>query len=287
MSTNLDIEHRKSRTDFDLQFMDLIYDRSKGIADVPHRHDYYTVLLVEIASGEHTIDFIRYPFNRHQCHFISPGQVHQVNLNERPSGSVITFSRDFLVDNNIPEVFITNINLFKSFGHAPPLQLDDHTFRRLKHIMAEMRTCMPEELNYRNRALGALLQLFLIYCNNANSLDQDQLDEEDSGICMLRDFKNLVERNYHRWHKVSDYSREIYISSKHLSHTVKKITGKTAKTIIQERIILEVKRLLLHTDLFVKEIAKQLGFEEPLHLSSFFKKSVGISPTEFRESKKM
>ncbi len=276
---------RSPRLDFNLQSMELIYDQAQGQADEPHRHDYYTLLLVEQAEGQHAVDYQTYPFARQEVHFVSPGQVHQVEVWKRPKGWVITFSKDFLVENNIPERFISNLNLFRPFGENPPLALDQITFDRLRRIIQEMLDCMPTDLIYRTRALGALLQLFLIYCNNTLTLDTQQLDEEDAGVCILRDFKGLLEKHYQDWHKVSDYASELFISPKHLSATIKTITGKTAKTFIQDRLTLEAKRLLLHTDLSVKEIAYRMGFEEPLHFSGFFKKQTGISPSDYREQK--
>lgn len=279
------IENRKPNTDFYLGDMGEIYDQAEGKTDVPHRHDYYTVLLIQAAEGTHVVDYKTFPFQPLQVFFVSPGQVHQVAATSKPTGWVFTFSRDFLVENNIPESFITNINLFQAFGDAPPLQLDEATFERLLAIIRQMKECLPMDLTYRSRALGALLQLFLIHCNNSSTVNPRQLDEENSGVCILRDFKHLVEQRYSKWHKVNDYAAEVHLSPKYLSQTVKQFTGKSAKEFIQDRLVLEAKRLLLHTDLTAKEVAYRIGFEEPLHFSSFFKKKAGISPTQFREQK--
>ncbi|MEO0338424.1 MAG: helix-turn-helix domain-containing protein, partial [Bacteroidota bacterium] len=147
----------------------------------------------------------------------------------------------------------------------------------------EMETCLPMGLKYRGRALGALLQLFLIYTNNTINLDSTQLEEENAGVCVVRDFKELVENKFSKWHKVGDYATKVHLTPKYLSQTVKNYTGKTAKEFIQDRLLLEAKRLLLHTDMSVKEVAYEVGFEEPLHFSSFFKKHAGQSPSKFRE----
>lgn len=278
------IDQRSARLNFQLQRMELIYDDSGGQPDQPHRHDYYTLVLVDEAQGDHLIDYERFPFGEKEVHFVSPGQVHQVLLRERPAGTVITFSADFLAGNNIPERFITNINLFQPFGKTPPLRMDAANFQRLQRIVEDMETCLPLAKDYRLRALGALLQLFLIYCHQSANFDNSQTDEEHTGICLLRDFKKLINLKYQDWHKVKEYAAEIHISPKHLSQTVKNLTGKVAKEHIQDRILLEAKRLLLHTDLSVKEIAYELGFEEALHFSGFFKKQTDQSPSAFRES---
>lgn len=275
---------RKPPLNFNLQRMEQIFEQAEGETDVPHRHDYYTVLLVEKAKGAHLVDYHRYPLADGQVHFVSPGQVHQVHTPEKPSGWVITFSRTFLAESNIPETFISNINLFREFGDSPPLELDEADLKKLTRTLSEMEKVLSLNLQYRNRALGSLLQLFLIYCSNSCSLNTRQLDEENTGVCLLRDFKSLVDRRFSEWHKVSEYAAEIPISAKHLSYTVKSLTGKTAKELIQDRLLLEAKRLLLHTDLSIKEVAYRLGFHEPLHFSGFFKNLSGQSPTTFRNS---
>lgn len=279
------LKNRKGKVDFRLQRMENIYDDAGGGTDIAHRHEYYTVLLVEKAEGFHVVDYTKFAFDTFEVHFVSPGQVHQVGLTKRPKGSVMTFTRSFLMNNNIPESFISNINLFQNFGNTPPLKLDRETFQRLSKIIDEMETCLTLDMNYGSRAGGALLQLFLIYCNNSSELNTNQLDEENAGICILRDFKKLVEGKYIEWHKVKDYAADLHISTKHLSQTVKDLTGKVAKEHIQDRLVLEAKRLLLHTKLTIKEIAYEIGFEEPLHFSGFFKKRVGVSPSHFRQKK--
>lgn len=277
------LEQREPSVSFNLQRMGDIYEQAEGQSDVPHRHDYYTVLLIGAAQGVHFIDYQAYVFAGQQIHFVSPGQVHQVVLKSKPKGVVITFSKEFLMENSIPESFISNINLFRQFGETPPIEIDQQTFEKFDFLIQEMEHCFPTTLHYRTRALGALLQLFLIYANNSLAIDTTQLDEQNSGVCLFRNFKNLVEKNYQQWHKVSHYAPEVHVSAKHLSTVVKSLSGKTAKTFIQDRLILEAKRYLLHTELSVKEIAYQLGFEEPLHFSGFFKKQTGKSATDFRK----
>ncbi len=281
ISTN-HLSPRLSKKDFNLQRMEHIFERESGKVDVPHRHDYYTTIFVDTADGFHNIDYKSYAFGEREVHFVSPGQVHQVMHHNCPKGWVITFSKDFLIKNNIPESFISNINLFQLFGDTPPLKIDQDMFNRLKIIIKEIEACLPLELNYNYRALGALLQVFLIYCNNSKDLNSSQLDEESASVCILRNFKQLINQHYTTWHKVKDYAKEMLISPKHLSQTVKNLTGIVAKDHIQNRILLEAKRYLLHTELSVKEIAYQIGFEEPLHFSAFFKKKEGIAPSKFR-----
>ena len=71
---------------------------------------------------------------------------------------------------------------------------------------------------------------------------------------------------------------------KRLGQATTKILGKTPKEIINDRILLEAKRLLVHTQLSIKEIGQDLGFDDPAYFVRYFKKNSALTPVEFRES---
>ena len=277
------IEFRSPELMFQLQSMRQIYDNAAGQVDVAHRHNYHTALLVEKASGKHLIDYNTYDFGIRQVHLVSPGQVHQVIVDAKPKGHVITFSKAFLISNGISLDFINNINLFNAFGNTQPIGLNSEVFKKLSGFVDMMQDCEGLSSNHKLRALGSLLQLFLIQIESYQS-NQEGIDNFDSRTsCLVRDFKSLVDDGFNEHHKVSFYADHLNLTSKHLSTTLKKLTGRTAKEHIQDRILLEAKILLLHTDIRLKEVAYKIGFEEPVHFSSFFKKTMNMSPSDYRK----
>ena len=96
-------------------------------------------------------------------------------------------------------------------------------------------------------------------------------------------FKGFLETGYNTQKQVNYYAKEIIITEKRLNQATTKVLGKTPKEIIDERIMLEAKRILAHTTESVKEIGYDLGFEEPTNFIKFFKKHSKLTPTEFRE----
>ncbi len=92
--------HDINKTDDSLSFgiskMEDIYQKRKGRPDVPHRHDYYTILVVKDAEGSHIVDFTTHVLGNNQVYFISPGQVHQLTENKPTVGYSIVFSTHFL-----------------------------------------------------------------------------------------------------------------------------------------------------------------------------------------------
>ena len=96
-------------------------------------------------------------------------------------------------------------------------------------------------------------------------------------------FRDLLETNYTNLKSVSDYAQLIFISEKRLGQATTKVLGKSPKEVINDRILLEAKRLLVHTNLSIKEIGQELGFEDPAYFVRYFKKNTKTSPVEFRE----
>lgn len=280
-----EIEFIDSPISFELKRMEDLYKRSNRSIEKAHRHNYYTVLLVDQASGTHKIDFDIYDFDTNQVFFVSPGQVHQVIEEKEPKGFVILFSDDFLVKNSIDQNFIKDINLFHDYGNSPPLKLNNNTYSELESILCEIEDLINKNEDLLYDAIGAYLKLFLIKCHNACDLnDEGNTQKNQAGLNILRDFKTLVEKNFNKKHKVNFYANSLYVSPDHLNKTIKLFTGVTAKEYIQSRITTEAKRMLLFTQNSSKEISYQLGFNDPSHFSSFFKKCTNLSISEFKKS---
>lgn len=264
--------------------MEDIYDRHGGKPDVPHRHDYYTILLVLKGEGKHVIDFQTHDLSGHQAYFISPGQVHQVIEESKSIGYSIVFNASFLAANNIPLDFIEDVHLFQTEGSAPPMDLEQAAESTLRNYCEEMLRWYTSEQKLKEQALGSLLKLFLISSNNYCTLPMNSGEELEAGKTILKRFKELLNVHYSHWHSASDYAKALNISPDQLNRTIKSLIGKTVKESIQDRIVVAAKRMLYFTELSAKEIGFKLGFDEPSHFSSFFKKCTGQSPTDFKKS---
>lgn len=97
-------------------------------------------------------------------------------------------------------------------------------------------------------------------------------------------FKELVDEKYHILKSVSHYAKLLSVSEKRLNQATSATLGKTPKQMIDERVLLEAKRLLNHTHLSIKEIGFALGFEEPTNFIKYFRRHTAKTPVEFRGS---
>lgn len=101
----------------------------------------------------------------------------------------------------------------------------------------------------------------------------------------MREFNFLVESHFKTRHTVADYAELLHRSPKTISNIFARISPKTPLQIINERKMLEARRLLQYTDQPVSEIAYGIGYDDVQSFSRFFKSQEGMSPTAFREQK--
>jgi|SRR6056297_824223 len=280
------INSKKDNVSFAIAKMEDIYARHKGTVDEPHRHHYFTVLIIKKAAGEHKIDFHTYPLSPQQIYFVAPGQVHQVIEREQSLGYVMTFSNQFLVKNSIPLSFIDSLNLFYNYGQNPPLEPTAAQFDAVESFTARIFELFHGTAPMKYVSIGAFLKLFLIECNTICAMNPIPSAAGTSGNNLIRAFKITVDQNYKKEHSTIYYAHKLHITPDHLNRTVKSKMGTTAKEYIKARIITEAKRLLYFTDESNKEIAYELGFTEPANFSAFFKKQTQLSPSDFKNKEK-
>lgn len=266
---------------FGISRMEDYYDSRSGEADQAHRHQYYTVVVPLKANGIHHLDFKSYPLKDGNIFFISPGQIHQIIEHERSVGYALVFSEDFLLLHNIPFSFIEDLNLFRSFDDSAPLTLPDEKQTKIKGLLEDMILAFKGKDEFKFEEIAALLKLFLIECHK---FCPEKGLESESGNSLFRRFREMVEKQHKDWHHIKDYASALAVSPDHLNRLVKSASGCSAKTMVSDRLTVAAKRLLFYSDLSIKEIADQLGFEEPANFSAFFKKQTGASPLQFKKT---
>ena len=287
MKTGVKIYHNADSlggNSFTIRRMEDIYDLHQGLVDEPHRHDYYTIILTVEARGTHLIDFETYPLSDGQLICISPWQVHQIQEDQKSKGYAITFTDQFLGSSSVTPEIIQSFNLFRLAGETPPIFLSPLDFEiAIRYAEDLLRYDTPYTLS-DYMALGSLLQLILLIgVRNCDLMhNQSFQSNQDNGSHLLKGFKDLLEQHYASQHQIGYYASQLYVSSDHLNRTIKQLTSKTAKQMIQARIVLAAKRMLRFSDMTIKQVGIELGFAEPAHFSAFFKNTTGQSPSNFK-----
>ena len=249
----------------------------------PHRHDFFEILFLTNGNGTHTIDFRDYEIKPNSIFFLSPGQIHSISLSKDIYGYIFLFSSEFFLINKTDENKILEFPFFYTASDEnPPLELkEEKDINFLKELF--IKGC--EEINFNtpeaDEVVHSILDLILAYCkklypiNNLNPAMK-------KGRFMVKKFKQLIEELYKENLSVKDYAAKLSITPNHLNETVKSIMGRTASDLIDEKMVIEIKKLLLHTDLTASEVAYTLNFSDQSYFSKFFKKRTGQTPGEFR-----
>lgn len=245
-----------------------------------HRHNYYHILYIENGNGIHIIDFETYEIKPNSLFFVSPGQVHSLEIDHRAKAYVITFNADFiLLNNNIQRLL--DFPFFHSIKNAPFLHLPPSEMK-IKRTVDDIYEEFQAVQNGEENLLKSLLEVLLIRASRL--YDEAIINKPPSDLTyQLRKLDALIDTHFKEYKQLNDYAEMMYISPKHLNSLCKKGLNKTVTNLIHERTIIEAKRLLLFTENSISEIAYELGFNEKSYFMRFFKKNTNITADSFRK----
>lgn len=238
--------------------------------------DSYVFLLIESSTGIHTIDYIDYKQNDHQIRVSFPGQIHSWRTGHTAKGHKLIVSKQFI------EKSVTSPLFFSLRSNQyPVIDLDKKNFLELEKIFIDIKT----ELSFRVKRkiiLRLKVQLAILLINDQI---ERRVEYQNVGkmVLIIQKFDKLLEEHYKVLKTVKGYADFLCISPNYLNILCQKNFNMSAKKIINQRIILEAKRLLQGSTMTIKEIAFDLGFVEVAHFSTFMKSKTGISPKQYRE----
>ena len=253
----------------------------------PHRHDdFYEILYITNGTGVYTIDLHSFEIKPETVFFLSPGQIHELELSEDIKGFIFLFTSAFYHLNKSNPFKIFELPFFYSLSQeSPPLvlkaEIEKNTISELfKRSVSENDNDFAE----KDDAIRALLDLVLISCKRF----YPSISGEKSikGLVLVKRFKQIIEEKCSENLSVKEYSDLLQITPNHLSETVKQLTGRTSTDLINDRIIMEIKRMLLQTELSISEIGYKLNFSDQSYFSKYFKKLTGQTPLQYRSSEK-
>ena len=250
-----------------------------------HIHGFYQIIWFQQGIGTHYVDFKEYPITDNTLFFISPGQIHYFDESNNFKGIIIHFNESFLSDEGSSENVFLKYNVFNAFDTVPYYEVKSDDTPRLEYIVKEMQLEIDNIKAFAHKDyLKYLVKMFLIYIQRIGKrgIGIPLCINNSSNRTFVR-FRQILEHHYRQLHTVKEYVHRLNVSTKTLTNCVYESSHSTPLKIINERIILEAKRQLLHSDLKIKEIAFYLGFEDPSYFVKFFKRQTGYLPAEFRE----
>jgi AraC-like DNA-binding protein len=195
--------------------------------------------------------------------------------------NVIQFNRLFYCINDHDKETGCRGLLFYGMSHVPKIGIPKDKLSQFKALWEIFVMEMDEMDSLQVEMLRALLRRFLIMCIRIYKKENKNLPSDNISVGLIREFNYLVENNFRTLTKVSDYAKLLHKSPKTLSN---KYMDTTPIQFINERRLLEAKRLLNYTDKPVQEIADEINFKDVQSFSNFFRTREGVSPSQFRNS---
>ncbi|KIX21524.1 hypothetical protein SY27_07425 [Flavobacterium sp. 316] len=229
------------------------------------------------------IDNVDYILKKDEVMFLT--EFHKANISEINTLNVIKFNRNFYcLDNHDSEIGCKGV-LFFGTSQVPTIFLNEENSAAISLLWKVFINELKATDELQGEMLQMLLKRFLILCTRIYKEQKKINLVGETKMDIIRNFSFLVEVHYKSKHTVAEYAELMNKSAKSLTNLFSSHINKTPLQIIQSRIILEAKRMLLNTEMPIKEITFELGFEDMPSFSRFFKNKIGVSPRGYREEK--
>ncbi|MBP3519234.1 MAG: AraC family transcriptional regulator [Parabacteroides sp.] len=243
-----------------------------------HQDDYYIFGLVENGTVCCIIDFKEQHFSSGDVFLIQPRQVH------RPIGSVNTEGWLLFADSNLvgsaEKCILDDFSLFASSFRIDEQRRNE--LAQIASILAGRMDCITDKL--AKVTARRLAETFIgIVAEAVQDINLQQTKHSRWHIEIVLSFRRLLVEHFAMSRQPSYYASLLNISTVYLNEVVKGVTGMNATLYIKNEVVLQAKRLLVHTDLAVKEISDRLGIDDYAYFSRLFTQATGITPTLFRE----
>ena len=243
----------------------------------PHRKDYYHLVFVRHGSSRHWVDMTPYVLKDNTFYFTTPSQI-QIKEDPKPLwATAISFTNEFLALQE--NAVLTKLPIIRNPQNGHELPLSDADVAVVEDLLAKMMNEYHRPGEWQQPMITAYLTALLtylsrLYTENFKNTSPEQL--------LVQKYQAKIKEYFRELHEVSEYASLLNISAGHLSEVVKAQSGKPPITHIHERLILEARRLLFHSQNAIKEIAFELGFSDASYFNRFFKRETGITPAEYR-----
>jgi AraC-like DNA-binding protein len=247
-----------------------------------HRTDFHQLFLITGGTGAAMVDFVEHECVPGTLVSVSPGRVLRL---PRPTGGdrlealMVLFTDTFP---SRPEAVRPLLSPFGPVAWTVPEPDRTDLARAVRELMGEYQRAVdrsePITVDLLRQLLGALLLRIARLPAEGLPAAQDETYTR---------FQHELERLFATNRNAADYASRIGYSLRTLNRACEAATGRSAKALIDARVALEAKRLLVHTDLPAAAIGNRLGFTEPTNFGKFFQRETGETPGAFRDRERV
>ncbi|KFF14069.1 AraC family transcriptional regulator [Chryseobacterium soli] len=248
-------------------------------------HPYIKILFVP-AGYELMIDF-NHHITKAPTLFFLTYQYLDIKNGGTDEASFLYYNRDFYcIQIHDKEVACDGL-LFHNVFEIPNVELDHAETIIIQNLFGHIK----DELEWKESSSEEMIRTYLkqIIIRTTRkwkkqNLKTDTVNIPNNELDVFRDFSRYLEIHFREKHQVADYAELLHIAPKTLTHKFKNLHLESPNQFIINRILLEAKRLLFYTDKSVKEIAYDLGYEDPAYFNRLFTQKTGHTPSNFKKN---
>lgn len=241
----------------------------------------YNIFLFQ-GNGKLSVDFKEYEFSGNIVLFSTPYQLVSVTTERPVQVRILQFHGDFYCIEYHKKEVACNGLLFNNIYMHPFVELKDQDFKEMHTLFDKLATELDFKDDYSKAVVRAYLQLILAI-NSKAKIAGVIVQENDFSNHYILQFKALLELHFQKERQPSFYATQLGIAPNTFSKQCKMHFMRAPSALIQQRVILEAKKLIHLTHKSMKSIAAELNFDDENYFSRYFKKYTGVTPTTFRE----
>jgi AraC family transcriptional regulator, transcriptional activator of pobA len=244
----------------------------------PHSRNYYSFFLITEGYIHHNIDFNHVKCKQKDIFFLKPGQIYLVDTAINLGGITLIFNPEIISAEEASLPVLRN-----SYG-SNSLKLSGEEYTAVQTLLRKMLVEFLNNARYSRAIIKSQLTGFLLELSRIYERQYSVINNPEKANKIVQHFQLLLQSNWKSAENASSYARLLHITPGHLNQLVKQQTGKNVVTLIHEKKMIEIKRLLIYSSKSIKEIAFETGFEDPAYFNRFFKKWAHSTPLAFRQS---
>lgn len=257
-------------------------DKIAGIIQTnrPFKPSYYAFLLINKGQIKVRYKLTQHTLYRYDVLLINPQVIYEfTSIPEHNEMLLIVIKKDFKL--RIPTRFskLDTIHYFEtsSVVHLTFSPTDFLNIWQLVKIIESKITCSKGKFttDLRHTLLASVFYILI------EKVETKQNDIKKRSEKLTVEFIDLLQIHFREHHIIEFYAKRLNVSSKHLSETLKKITGHTARELINLALIREAKMLLVNRELKINTISEILNFSDQFSFSKFFKRITNCSPKQY------
>lgn len=255
------------------------------------RTDYFSFLLITAGKSTYKIDNQEYKLGKNSFYFTLPGHLKSFNIEIPLEGYLVTFTESFFIQNLKGDLF--QLFPFLLNESTPVMKLTNEIAIEITSLFQTILLEYQSKSSFKKEILTNQLSILLYKIKEL--LQSHQVNIKSSSramelvnqfkIILNENFKSLLENKTDKIISIKEIANQLNVHPNYLGNVIKDETGKQANHWIQNRTQAEAQALLKNSTKTISEIAYIFGFTDNTHFTKFFKKNIGITPSEFRKIK--